>query len=313
MFADGFTHGYGGRFTYDRWDGHTVDIDPENKTITRKYASVNLLAQDVLVQVARKVEAKGGVVICNSYPGTRTVHRENVLYCIESASGDVQLVRLHLVPGVLALGNHVRLASGNIRDLYDDIRSKLHYGGLYFYYGDKEIPHAMPTTRMFPITPTELHEGWVKGKERIVTSVPGVYGWPGEHNLQAVYLWDGRGVPVAHNYTTTVDASGVRTQLDLKPCETAIVEHIPVKLNTSATVNVLIHEYDVESIMLALNGIGEVEIIIKDGLFKVLPDLEYACQITNREVPVAVNTDECIHIALELNGTECIKVSHEKK
>ena len=61
-----------------------------------------------LVDVIRKVQAKGGVVIANSYPGTRTVHRENVLYCIESASGDAQLARLHLVPGVIALGNHTR-------------------------------------------------------------------------------------------------------------------------------------------------------------------------------------------------------------
>ena len=140
MFADGYTHGYGGRFTYNTWDGHTADIDPETKTITRQYASVNLLAQEVLVRVARKVEAAGGVVICNSYPGTRTVHNENVLYCIESASGDAQLIRLHLLPGPPALGNHIRLQNGSPRDIYDHIRSKLHYGGLYSITATRKCP-----------------------------------------------------------------------------------------------------------------------------------------------------------------------------
>ena len=43
MFADGYTHSYGGWYTYDRWDGHTVEIDPKTKTVKRKMGAVNLL------------------------------------------------------------------------------------------------------------------------------------------------------------------------------------------------------------------------------------------------------------------------------
>lgn len=275
MFADGFTHGYGGRFTYNTWDGHTAEIDPETKTITRQYASVNLLAQEVLVRVARKVEAAGGVVICNSYPGTRTVHNENVLYCIESASGDAQLLRLHLVPGPAALGNHIRLKNGMPRDIYDDIRSKLEYGGLYFYYGDKEVPHPMATVHMFPITPTELHEGWVKGRERIVTTLSGVYGWPGDANLHRVYRYDGRGVEVDHGWYSTICEDGVSTAVDLGFNEMAIIERVPITLGTDAPANVLIRQYDEEAIRLDIRTQGEIRLTIRTGAFPIAVGRRY--------------------------------------
>lgn len=275
MFADGFTHGYGGRFTYNTWDGHTAEIEPETKTITRQYASVNLLAQEVLVRVARKVEAAGGVVICNSYPGTRTVHNENVLYCIESASGDAQLVRLHLVPGPTALGNHIRLQNGSARDIYDDIRSKLHYGGLYFYYGDKEAPHPFATVHMYPITPVELHEGWVKGEERIITTLEGVYGWPGESDLHRVYRYDGRGVEVEHGWYSTVRGGKVSTCVEPGFNELAIVERVPMSIESEAPVNVLIRRYDGGAVLLGLRAQGEIRLTVRDGAFPVAEGKRY--------------------------------------
>lgn len=276
MFADGYTHGYGGRFTHNTWDGHTADIDPETKTITRQYASVNLLAQEVLVRVARKVEAAGGVVICNSYPGTRTVHNENVLYCIESASGDAQLIRLHLVPGPTALGNHIRLQDGSPRDIYDDIRSKLHYGGLYFYYGDKEVPHPMATVHMYPITPTELHEGWVKGEERIITTLPGVYGWHGDTQLHRVYRYDGRGLEIGHGWYSTVRESGVSTRVDPGPNEIAIIERVPMTFGGAAPANVLIRQYDRDAIRLDVRAQGNCQLTVSDGAFSVVAGKRYA-------------------------------------
>ncbi len=35
---------------------------------------------------------------------------------------------------------------------------------------------------MFPITPIALHEGWIEGKERIITAVSGSYRW--KHQLK---------------------------------------------------------------------------------------------------------------------------------
>jgi hypothetical protein len=33
---------------------------------------------------------------------------------------------------------------------------------------------------MFPITPVELHEGYVIGEQRIITAVSGTYRWTGD-------------------------------------------------------------------------------------------------------------------------------------
>jgi hypothetical protein len=302
MFADGFTHGYGGRFTYNTWDGHTADIDPETKTITRQYASVNLLAQEVLVRVARKVEAAGGVVICNSYPGTRTVHNENVLYCIESASGDAQLLRLHLVPGPTALGNHIRLQNGSPRDIYDDIRSKLNYGGLYFYYGDKEVPHPLATVHMFPITPMELHEGWVKGEERIITTLSGVYGWPDSTDLHRVYRYDGRGIETEHGWYSTVRENGVSTQVDPNFNEMAIIERVPMTLEADAPANGLIREYDKQVIRLDVRARGEIRLTIRNGAFPVVAGKRYLITRGDETQEVTAQTDGVLTIVDVVKG-----------
>ena len=40
MYADGFVSGYARKgYTYDRWDGHSVEIDPQTKTVKRKMGS----------------------------------------------------------------------------------------------------------------------------------------------------------------------------------------------------------------------------------------------------------------------------------
>jgi len=55
VFADGFLWGYGGEYTYDRWDGHSADIDPKTQTIARKKASVKTKP---VVAKAKKTAAK---------------------------------------------------------------------------------------------------------------------------------------------------------------------------------------------------------------------------------------------------------------
>lgn len=72
-FMDGFFYGYGSPYTYERWDGHTVEMDPETKTIKRKVGSVLLLMQPSMVEFTKKMVAKGGVVIANNVIQTRTI------------------------------------------------------------------------------------------------------------------------------------------------------------------------------------------------------------------------------------------------
>ena len=70
---------------------------------------------------------------------------------------------------------------------------------------------------MFPITVEEIHAGWIKGKERIITKLPGVYGWHGERDLHIGYHYDGRGTHIPSTFLTTVGphGRGLRTEIGL--------------------------------------------------------------------------------------------------
>jgi len=45
---------------------------------------------------------------------------------------------------------------------------------------------------MFPITPMELHEGYIIGKERIVTNRSGLFGW-GDNSKHEVHVFNEEG------------------------------------------------------------------------------------------------------------------------
>ena len=56
--------------------------------------------------------------------------------------------------------------------------------------------HPHLTHYMFPITPVELHEGYILGRERIITNRSGLFGW-GDAAGHEVHVFDdqGREVP----------------------------------------------------------------------------------------------------------------------
>ena len=59
-FMDGFMWPYGGEYTYDRWDGHTAQIDPKTQTIVRKMGSVLLIVPGRPGGVLPKGARQGG-------------------------------------------------------------------------------------------------------------------------------------------------------------------------------------------------------------------------------------------------------------
>ena len=305
MFADGLTHGYGGRFTYDRWDGHTAEIDPDTKTIVRKYASVNLLADPVLIEVVRKINARGGVVIANSHTGTRTFNREDVIYCIETGGGGKSVARLYLAPTVIALGNPGAISCE--RDVYDDIRDKLEWGGLYFYYGEGEITRPTVTAQMYPITVEEIRRGVVKGKERIVTLRSGIYGWPGDRRLHAAYRYDARGLEADHAFLTTVDAHGVRTDVALAENETAVVKTIPAVVRADGPVNLVARQYDEDRIELVFNATATVALSIENGEFPIEKEMDYSLTVNDATRTVRA-IDEALLLDIPMTGETSVEL-----
>lgn len=302
MFADGYTHSYGGWYTYDRWDGHTVEIDPKTKTVKRKMGAVNLLAQDALIETIRRVNATGGVLIANSYVGTRTICKEPFIYCLET-SRDSIVAHLYLAPTIIGLGDPHRI--NNELDLYNDIRDKLKWGALYFYYGEKEVTHKTVTSEMFPITAQHWRRGYVKGLERLITIHSGVYGWRDHRNLHFAYLYDKEGKPAPCGFLTTVDDGGVRTEIKLGENETAVLKHLPVTLHGGAPINLVAVQYDRRVIHLALNGQGKARLEVRSGDFAVAPGHAYVVH-AGSEQRITAGVGGVLTTSISLDGqTDC--------
>jgi hypothetical protein len=308
VFADGLTHCYGGHFTYDRWDGHTVEIDPETKTIRRQYGSVLLLSRDALVEMLQRVEKRGGIVVNNGRPGPRSFWSQNMICTEETRGGSERAIeRLYFAPTITALGDPWRMKSQ--RDVYDDILTKLDHGALYFYYDTEKLDftYGMLPDHMYPITTTDVRPGVITGKERILTTRSGVYGWNDDASLHAVYRYDGRGAPAkATNAVSTVDSRGTRTELELSPNESAAIVKLPVTLNAGGPVNIVVDQYDDDQMALRLNGKGPVKLSFDgatdDALLRVL--------VNDREVPVPITDDRAI-VSTHLDGLTTVRVTRE--
>lgn len=260
VFADGFLFGYGGEYTYDRWDGHSADIDPATNAITRKKASVILLTQEAMAAWCDTIRAKGGVVIANGVVPTRTLCAMPVITDKEVTEGpDVALL-----PAPVTLGNPAVCSTDE--GAYEDVLSKLRYGNLYWYYNEPaKLAYESVPKRMFPITVQEVRSGYVKGNERLVTMHSGVYGWPESRDLHLAYRYDGRGHLVPAHYTTTVDAGSVRTQVDLNDRECAVLERVPVQIASASPVNVIADRDAGGRLRLLMNGKGSVRIQTVDA------------------------------------------------
>ncbi|MBI3192731.1 MAG: hypothetical protein HYZ36_08705 [Pedosphaera parvula] len=60
---------------------------------------------------------------------------------------------------------------------------------------------------MYPITPLELHEGWILGRERIITKRSGLFGW-GDQSRHEVHAFDDQGLEVLTFKASTVQRDG---------------------------------------------------------------------------------------------------------
>ena len=308
VFVDGFLRGYGGMYTYSRWDGHTADIDPKTKTIVRKKGSTLILSHDLMVEFTRRMIEKGGVVVGNSTTVTRTVGCLPMLFDWEVNEGPY----LHLNPTPCCLS---RSGGGfkSEQEIVNDIHRKLQAGNLYFYYQTYDIlKHRLAPAEMYPITVQEIHSNYIKGKERLVTALSGIYGWRDEEDLHFTHFYDAGGREVPAGFLTTVDASGVRTRVRIKDGkEMAIVKKIPVALTAAAPVNLIALQYDSKGIQLLLNGRGQVQVQARNGDFTLLPGATYSVEADTAQRVLAAKGGD-LSVSLTLDGPMTLRIGKEK-
>ncbi|MGD9495351.1 MAG: hypothetical protein AB7Y46_03470 [Armatimonadota bacterium] len=204
--------------TYDRWDGHSAELDGEHR-IARKFGDPQLLSLEAKAALIEYIFAKGGALIGNSCPRTATLTDYHFPRFVETAALWYP-ARAHLYTPI-ALGDHLTVNSFD--DLLRDIRDKLMWGGLYYYYSAPAHPHPTITQHMFPFTPVELHRGWLLGQERLITCVPGTFTL-GDDAPVTVYWYGADGALTDRTGEERVEDGRRLVRLALGEGEMAVVE-----------------------------------------------------------------------------------------
>ena len=182
-YIDQFTMSRGTHaYDYGRWDGHTVDIDPETGRITKRYAYVATISAASRRRVVLSILRRGKTVVTNGPPASWKLQSLPIFRFMETQGYNVEgegipdqpVLSTGQLGSPIGLGHQWRWANSPQagRCFIRTVIAHLRYGLTYYYYATK-IPEGAgdygAVTHMFPITPVQLGEGFIVGRERVVT------------------------------------------------------------------------------------------------------------------------------------------------
>ena len=206
IYFDGFA--VGGPH-YGEWDGMSVDIDPHTGSIQRRHTNTVLAGIGPRAEIAEYILSRGKALIGNG--GAAAVREEQSVPVFRFIENDPPPFRAGEKPPLnarmcgLQLGSPIALmgAWGSAENIYKATIAYLRHGLVCYFYnsnfsetGEGSGDYG-PFRHMFPITPVALHEGWIEGKERIITCVSGDYVWRGNEK-PIVCLFDSVGREKSH-------------------------------------------------------------------------------------------------------------------
>lgn len=199
FYIDEFSQGWGGPIkNYGGWDGFSVDVDPLTGRINDKWIDCSLAGLPARLNLVNYALQRGKIVVANTYatameenplPVYRFAETWNLFDPMLTPDGQKPpllpaLCRSHL-GSMIGLGilGHPELQD-TARRLMKAVVTYLRHAMLYYHYFIEDIPEQGPGSgeygpinHMFPITPLELGEGFIRGKERIITCISGQFRW----------------------------------------------------------------------------------------------------------------------------------------
>ncbi len=207
--------------SYDKWDGHSVELDDKGN-IKQKFYNYALTGSTARAAILKRVLAKGKLIMTNGQPVTRETQGLPVLRFTEGESDHFNPMDfIDKKPPIfkcqtmcqlgcpMILGQRIGYAKwygseDQGRNFTKSIITALRNGLLYCYYTNfpKGKVAYGPVNHMFPFTPVELHEGYLIGKERIITCVSGKYVWQHTGKPKCFYF-DCRGFDKPVNFKMT--------------------------------------------------------------------------------------------------------------
>ncbi len=234
------------RYSFERWDGVTVDLAPRTGRIARRYTDGALAGVGARKRLIDHVLSRGGVMVTNtncaveelqSYPIARFIEAEWAFDPLALGEGKeppllATLARAQLGSPVALGCRPGRLGEAGAREyaraVTKAVITHLRHGVLYYHYGT-EIPEAGPgagdygpVNHMFPITVHRLGEGWIEGEERIVTAVSGAFAWPRAARPRA-RRFDSTGREVPADFAVVRAKIGWRVEVRVKDWDEVVV------------------------------------------------------------------------------------------
>ena len=204
-------------------------------------------------------------------------------------------------------------AIGSEPDIHRDVLDKLAWGNLYIYYQEGTLAAFPPVpARMYPITLDEIHSGWVKGKERLITARLGVYGWRGDRDLHFVSLFDARR---GAGGSSASDDGRLHGRAD--PCGSGAKTSVPwsgryrCALSRPGPFILHVSKYDEKGCELVANGRGPSILTIRSGDFPIRPGTGYVIRRNGRYSRSAIATHGSLSFSLELADEVRISIKED--
>jgi hypothetical protein len=212
--------------TFNLTDGHSAILNPKTWTIEREAGITPLVSAPFRRAVIRAVQDKNGLLLGNGPATTLDELHTSVQRMVEMWANDVYVYQGHL-------GTPLGF-SGDYNDWKAMLRAfnfaMLPITGLRATGAGKpfSLPHEiMP--HLFPFTPVELHAGYLLGRERIIATHSGNYGWRNERALAQVFRFDNNGKLKDASFVTTI-GNEARTSVALAENEAVVLERVPLSL-----------------------------------------------------------------------------------
>ena len=190
VYQDMFGFSSANSIIHTGWDGFSISVHPNGKIAT-KFTHLGPLTAPARAEWLKYILGRNKIALCNfGAPTTRAMQTIPYMNFCEAAGNGIGRQDLNAMPpeasGVvmnqlstpMGYGPH-RSEEVDAPQLMKRVRAYLRHGCLFVHTSMRntfptEGPRSGeygPINHMFPITPVELHRGWVKGRERIVSCV----------------------------------------------------------------------------------------------------------------------------------------------
>lgn len=274
--------------SYKVFDGHTCQLDPKTWTIAREVGISALATKQFRLAVINAVKQKGGILFGNGPSGeldelhTQTAHMIEIQHNDDwSYQGNLE-TPLGFTAGGYDWENFLRAFNQAMLPI-----TTLPYDSKLKQY---RYPHdIMPF--VFPFTPIELHAGYLLGKERIIVTHSGNYGWSSEKVLSLSHHFDENGKLLDTHFPIKISRKEARTDVELKDNEAAVLVKIPITFAPPAKVlspawnaAITVNQYDAVGIALNINAPDGGVLTIQNDAFSLDNNRKISVQLNGKKI-----------------------------